>query len=129
MRVRWQSFSFDVSGDWSAIEDPECLSLTLSEEGALQASSAVKQAGDVTDVDLLFKAEERSAWGQAMPAQCGEFEGISYEYESEGTAWRRWFLRKGRLLLFVTYNGTPAAAARERVAVLEVLSTARMERR
>jgi hypothetical protein len=127
MRVGWQSWSLEVSDEWSVTDHPECLSLTLSDEAALQVSSARKQDGVVAEQDLLFQEEERELWGKWKPVQCGEFDGIVYEYSQEAIVWRRWFLRNGPILLFVTYNGTPEAAKREGAAVSTVLNTARAE--
>lgn len=127
MRVGWQSWSLKVSDGWSVTDHPECLSLTLSDEGALQVSSARKYDGVVKEQDFLYQEEERKIWGDSKPVQCGEFDGIIYEYTQEAIAWRRWFLRNGPILLFVTYNGTPEAAKREVAAVSIVLATARAE--
>lgn len=127
MRIGWQSWSLEVSDEWSVTEDPECLSLTLSDEGALQISSARKHDGFVTPHDLLICQEERQLWGGWRPVQCGEFDGIAYDYTQDQIAWRRWFLRSGPILLFVTYNGTPDAAEREGEAVSIALESARME--
>lgn len=127
MRVGWQSWSLEVSDEWSVTDHPECLSLTLSDEGALQVSSARKQDGFVEEQDLLFPEEERESWGKWKPVHCGEFDGIVYEYTQEEIVWRRWFLRNGPVLLFVTYNGTADAAKREAAAVSIVLNTVRPE--
>lgn len=127
MRVGWQSWSFEVPDEWSVTHHSDCLSLTLADGGALQASSARKKDGFVTEQDLLFSEEERETWGEWKPVRCGEFNGILYEYRDEGIVWRRWYLRNGSLLLFVTYNGTLDADERERAAVRGILDTARAE--
>ena len=127
MRAGWPGWSVEVSNKWSITDHAECLTLEWSEDGALQLSSARKRIGEVSENDLFFSMEDRLAWGSYSPVICGEFEGIIYEYELEGAAWRRWFLRNGATLLFVTYNGTPEAAVQERSAVEAVISTARSE--
>ncbi len=101
--------------------------MTLSDESALQASSARKQHGNVTDEDLLYPAQEREPWGQCVTSEYGDFKGIGYEYIDNGVLWRRWFLRNGSVLLYVTYNAPPAVAVKERGAVQRVLATARAE--
>lgn len=127
MRVGWPSWSLDVSDEWSVTKHEECLSLALSDGGALQASSARKEQGAVTQRDLLWSEAERASWGEWKPVRCGEFTGIFYEYVQEAAVWRRWYLRSGPVLLFITYNGTFEAAAREWEPVLSILSTARLE--
>ena len=127
MRVGWSTWSLEVSEEWSVTDHPECLTLEISDQSALQASSSRKQNGLVTEEDLFFSAEKRKAWGSWQPASCGEFEGIVYEYTEGERVWRRWFLRRGKTLLFVTYNGSSAATEQERFAVDQVLSTVRAE--
>jgi hypothetical protein len=127
MRVGSSSWSLEVSQDWRVTDHPECLTLELSDQGALQVSAAHKKVGLVTDEDLLSFEEGRDAWGHWQPAKCGDFTGIGYEYRDGEEVWQRWFLKWGRTLLFVTYNGTPSALEQERAAVDQVLSTARAE--
>jgi len=90
-------------------------------------SSAHKQTGLVAEEDLFFSEGQRQTWGPWQRAIFGEFEGIAYEYTEGKVTWRRWFLRWGQILLFVTYNGTAEAAERERTAVEQLLSTVRPE--
>lgn len=127
MRVGWPGWSLEVSDSWSITDDEECLTLELSDQGALQASSARKRDGVVTEDELFFSKVEREGWGPARRTRCGEFDGIVYEYTSDDGAWCRWFLKNGATLLFVTYNGTAEAAQAERDAVMTVLNTARVE--
>jgi len=128
MRIGWEGWSVDIDHAWTITDHPECLTLELSSEGALQLSSAQKTSGDITDADLQeFVAEQEEDWGSAVPAQCGEFSGVRVSYSEDGNLWSRWFLRKGATLLFATYNGTPTAAAREVELVVQVLSSARAE--
>ena len=127
MRIRRSTWSVDVSDEWSVTDHPECLTLEISEHGALQLSSAQKQVGLVTEEDIFFSEEQRQAWGPWQPAACGEFSGIFYEYREDESIWQRWFLRWGQTLLFITYNGTSAATERERSAIERVLNSVRTE--
>ena len=128
MRVGSASWSIDVSSEWSVTDHPECLTLEASDQGALQVSSAHKQAGPVVEEDLLLFADQHDSWGKSEPASCGAFDGVVFEYIEGGSSWRRWFLKQGQTLLFITYNGTLQAAEREHAAVDHVLSTIRAER-
>lgn len=127
MRVGWDGWSFEVSDAWEMTDHPECLTLELSQEAALQASSAYKSAGGVTDHDLLEFAERNPEWGDARGVQCGEFTGFAFDYVDEDDAWLRCFLRNGGVLLFITYTGTPAAKKREASEVQKVLESLRAE--
>lgn len=127
MRVGQSSWSVETSDEWSFTDHPECLTLELSDQGALQLSSARKQKGLVTEADLFFSNGQRHTWGPWRATTCGDFEGIEYGYSEGEFTWRRWFLRWGQTLLFVTYNGTSEAAEQERSAVDQVLSTVRAE--
>lgn len=126
MRVGSSTWSIEP-GQWAVTDHPECLTLELSGDGALQLSAALKQAGLVTHDELFFSIGQREAWGACRPAVCGDFEGIEYEYLDGNDVWRRWFLRWGQTLLFVTYNGSPQAAYLERPAIGEVLGSLRAE--
>jgi hypothetical protein len=127
MRVGSSSWSLEVSKDWRVTDHPECLTLELSDHGALQVSAAHKQVGLVTDQDLLSFDERHGTWGHWQPASCGDFNGIVYEYTDGEGVWLRWFLKWGQTFLFVTYNGTSTALEEERAAIDQVLSTARAE--
>jgi hypothetical protein len=127
MRVGYSSWSIDPLDTWSVTQHPECLTLEMSEEGALQFSSALKGSGDVTQQDLLFSEEERVAWGDPADVAFGQFSGIVYEYVESDSTWTRWFLRNASTLLFVTYNGSPSVAERERPEVERVLSSLQVE--
>ena len=125
MRVGWNSWSVDVSDEWTVTDHPECLTLELYNEAALQFSSARKGSGDVTDEDLQGFVKEN--WGSILQARCGEFKGLVVHYTEDGSEWWRWFLRNKNTVLFVTYNGGPEAVESELTAVLGVLATAKPE--
>lgn len=114
---------------WSVTEHPECLTLELSDEAALQLSSAQKKSGEVTEQDLFFSNDNRGSWGTHLNITLGQFTGIVYEYQEEETTWIRWFLRNASTLLFVTYNGTKQALREERTEVNQVLGSLRAEAR
>lgn len=127
MRVGYPSWSIEAPDSWRVTEHPECLTLELSDEAALQLSSAQKKSGEVTEQDLFFSKDNRGGWGKHRNTELGEFIGIVYEYQEDETTWIRWFLRNASTLLFVTYNGTKQAANNERAEVNQILSTLRVE--
>jgi hypothetical protein len=92
--------------------------------GALQLSSATKTAGAVTWDDIREMADDHPEhWGEALPATCGEFSGVQYEYEEDDAHWRRWYVGNGRTLVLITYNADPDNALRQRSSVDSVLTT------
>jgi hypothetical protein len=125
MRVGYESWSVEVSESWLVTEHPECLTLELSKDAALQLSSAVKTSGAVEEEDLLLFASEnqQESWGEPRKTLLGEFAGIIYEYKEEETAWIRCYLRNASTLLFVTYNGEAQVAQEERAEVQKVLAS------
>jgi hypothetical protein len=90
---------------WQGRPDPECESIGRPDgAGALQISAATKD-GEVTDEDLLdFAREQVIAGATQRPVEMGPFLGIALTYVLNKSHWRRWFLRHGRVALFVTYN-------------------------
>jgi len=128
MRIGWSGWSVEVSDEWTVTDHPECLTLELSGEAALQLSSARKKSGYVTDAELRdIVAEHDENWGLTKPTWCGEFRGLVVNYTKDGDCWSRWFLRNGATLLFATYNGPPEVAMRESSAILQLLSSAKAD--
>jgi hypothetical protein len=128
MRIGWAGWSVEVGDEWTVSDDPECLTLTLSSDGALQLSSAKKRSSDVTEADLRsFLAGYEEAWGVATRTQCGDFDALLCSYTEGEIHWLRWFARHQRTVLFATYNGTREATLRETEHVFAVLATARPE--
>jgi hypothetical protein len=106
MRVGRGNWTLDVSEVWAVADDPECLTLSLAQRGALQFTSAVKKSGHVDHVELHDVAERLNrGWGIPVAVSHGDFSGLLYSYwDNDSVIWMRWFLGHGRTLLFVTYN-------------------------
>ena len=127
-RVGCPSWSLELPSNWRATEHPECLTLELSDEGALQLSSARKKDGNVSYEDILGYAESQNhGWGASIDVTCGEFTGLVYRYREDKQQWNRWFLRNGHTLLLVTYNASQRGQLLEYAAVEKILSTLRAE--
>ncbi|WP_242165641.1 hypothetical protein [Lysobacter sp. M15] len=129
MRLGWSGWSMDVPEIWTVTDDPECLTLELTEHGALQASSATKSSGAVSAEELYeFADGQEEDWGTPVPVTYGDFQGLVCAYEQGGFIWRRWFLSNGSTIVFVTYNGIPQVAQHELTAAETILSSLRVER-
>ena len=114
MRVSQGSWSIEKHPSWAATEHPECLTLTLSDEGgALQLSSARKSEGSVTPADIQWCIEQLPAGSAPTTVTLGEFSGANVVGDIDGTYWSWWILGCGLVLLRVSYNGPPLAKAIE----------------
>jgi hypothetical protein len=119
----------DVPEIWTVTDDPECLTLELTEYGALQVSSAKKASSAVSAEELYeFADGQDEDWGNPKPVTCGDFHGLVCAYVQDGFIWRRWFLSNGSTIVFVTYNGTPQVAQHELIAAETILGSLRVER-
>ena len=113
---------------WSAKDDPECLSITKSEEGALQLSAAVKSAGVATMEELReFCGSSVPKNAEIVEASMGSFHGFVAGYKEDDTYWQKLWLANGGLLVFVTYNGTKNAWQAEKAEVMTMLASLRLK--
>jgi hypothetical protein len=120
----------EVGDSWAVVDHPECLTLTRSEEGALQFSSAEKKSGQVDHADIrhVVGRLDSRGWGDPAGVVLGEFSGLVYSYaDSEGVTWRRWFLGRGATLLLVTYNTRKAIPAADEKLINDTLHTLRAQ--
>jgi hypothetical protein len=128
MRVGTAWWSLEPRAGWSAADDPECLTLTRSDQGAFQLSAARRPEGAAELAELRHAAErERDLMGSPFPVVVGGFHGFSVSYSRDGVFWRRWWLARGRLWIFATYNGAPSARVLEEPEVEGMLATLRAE--
>jgi len=128
MRVGTSWWSLEPEPGWSAVDAPECLTLTKSDLGAFQISAARKAEAPATLEELRRAAERQSdVMGNPFPAVFGGFRGYSVSYTSEGSFWRRYWLARDRLWIFATYNGSPDVRSSEEPEVEKMLASLRAE--
>lgn len=110
---------------WSVTEHPECLTLTCSEDGAFQLSAAVKTHGVVLPGEVEAQSRKGTPeTSKPVPFDAGEFSGFTAGYESDETHWQWFWVAHANVLVFATYNGSPASwriAQREVCAMLATL--------
>ena len=118
-----------VAPGWSAKQDDECLTLVKSDEGALQVSSATKKCGLISQEEIRDFYEPRvvERGSTLQEYSTGAFLGFTASSLRNGCHWQEYWLAQGSLLLFVTYNGTPAAWRAEGNAVKEMLTSLRIQ--
>jgi len=104
---RSQSWAVDVPPPWTAHDVEHCIEITRPEgTGALHISAARKQS-PVADPDLRAFAEEEVPSGTSLEsASAGDFVGVRAEYVDwrDSRFWKKWWLRSGSLMLYVTYT-------------------------
>jgi hypothetical protein len=111
---------------WHATEHPECLTLTRSGSGAFQLSAAVKTNGAILSHEVEAQSREGTPQGaESIPFNTGEFSGFTAGYEEADTHWQRFWLARGNVLVFATYNGLHAAWLSEQPDVYAMLATLR----
>jgi hypothetical protein len=113
-----------VPTGWVARNDPKCATFTRpGGPGALQVSAARKD-GEVTDDDLNdFASEHLGNGAKTKPVTLGDFTGFTFQYRDDENYWRQWFVRRGPLAVFLTYNCPVASYAEESAAVEAIITT------
>ncbi len=122
----WQ---ISVPAPWKAQEYEECVEITQTEGvGTLHISSARKQAGLVSDTELISQTRENSPEGaETERVKCGDFAGYAVEYVdwNDGFYWKKWFVACRKILLFVSYNCNRSDEDLESASVSVLLSSLR----
>jgi uncharacterized membrane protein YgcG len=128
MQAGWGNWVLDASTEWKLVHHPECLTLELLDRGALQFSSATRRSGRVDHAELQrVAARLNDGWGSAEAVMCGDFSGLLFSYvDNEGINWRRWFLGRGSILLFVTYTAKTLISTADEQLIQSTLDTLRV---
>jgi hypothetical protein len=133
MRSTFQSHSWQISvpRPWLARDCKDCAEFTQPEgAGALHISGALKQHGDVSEDETRAQLEQDCPEDADIErVQFGDFSGYSGEYVdwNESVYWKKWFVRCGRVLLFITYNCKRGDEELEMAQICQILSS--LERR
>jgi len=114
VRYTHDTWSIDLSNNWIAEETDECMAFYNPDGvGVIQISTYLKEAGDVTDEDLLEFAEVINPDTADLPY----LKGIHEASDDNGDVFLNWWLRSGPQLFYVTYickNGDELIEAEER---------------
>jgi hypothetical protein len=96
----------DLPPDWCWQVDDSCVTFArTSEDGILQVSAARKDYGLVSDDELKGFASQRIAPNIPLESvRVGAFLGLTTRYRKDHRMWQEWWLRSGRLVIYVTYN-------------------------
>jgi hypothetical protein len=99
-------WSIELLQGWCAEREDCCTSIS-SEKGAgvLQVSAYHHDGEPVSETDLAEFSEGDYPEGVSLiDHRFGAFTGLHVSFSENGMYWRKWWLRKDSLLLFVTYN-------------------------
>ena len=112
---------------WKAQDCEHCVEFTQPEgAGALHISGARKKDGDVLDEETRAQLQQNCpADIDVEPVRFGDFIGYGGEYVdwNDGDFWKKWFVRSGRVLLFITYYCKRGDEESEMAQVLQILSS------
>jgi hypothetical protein len=126
MVARYESawWKAKIPRDWDTNEDEICVTFkSQTTSGAVQVSAASKGTDQVSDADLKEFAGQRIANKRINAVKTPRFEGIHVEYLLEDTFWREWWLRAGRLMVYVTYNIEKKSRDVERATIDEFINS------
>ena len=129
MRSTFQSplWQISVPRPWRAEDCEHCVEITQPEgAGALHISGALKQDGDVLDDETRAQLQQDCPTDTEFErVRFGDFSGYGGDYVdwSESAYWKKWFLRSGRVLLFITYNCKRGDEELEMAQVGQILSS------
>ncbi|MGB6689053.1 MAG: hypothetical protein WBE76_14560 [Terracidiphilus sp.] len=99
-------WSIDLPPEWGVREDEECTTFTsTSSPGVLQVSAVRKPNGAVTLQDLQeFASGSPNEVESLVSTELGAISGVTCESVQNGKHWKKWWLRKGPILVFLTFN-------------------------
>jgi len=112
---------------WSFRNDEECVTFSGDPDlGALQLS--VREKEDVVDNEDLraFAADRADAASPLQPVAIDSLVGFYAQTVTDDILWREWWLRAGRIMVYITYNVEAEVAEREGDIVDAMISTLRL---
>jgi hypothetical protein len=120
----WQ---ISVPPPWKALPCEDWVEFTQPEgTGALHISGARKKKGEVRDDELRAQLHKDAPEDLEMePVRFADFVGYGADYVDWNASvfWRKWFVRSGRVMLFITYNCKRGEEEFEMTQVCEILSS------
>ena len=73
--------------------------------GALQISAYIKTDGAITEKEILERTElDENKHSHLLQSEWGQFHGYHLIFREGDTFWKNWWLAKGNVFLFITYN-------------------------
>ena len=76
---------------------------------------------------LELSASTREEGHSAADIKVGNYAGLFFCYEEEGTAWREWYLAADNCLFFVSYDVPAGQEAAELAEVEQIVATLQLQ--
>jgi hypothetical protein len=101
-------WSAELPEGWLGSAEEDCATFFSQSDGAagaIQVSSTRKTIGDVTYAELReFATKRLPAEAHLEPFLSTELSGYTAIFCEEQTAWQMWWIARGSVLIYVTYN-------------------------
>lgn len=121
-------WSLELADGWVGEHQDDCHSLSHPEGFGTLSLSAFEHSGPADD-ELLqhLAAEHLEAGAPSEPVRCGPFRGFALSYGADDGFWSEWYLRAGRVVLFVSYTCAPEHEALDDEVIEGMLGSLRCE--
>ena len=114
-------WSVDLPRGWEIEQEEECTTFYKNEGvGALQISAYRNETREVTDEDLTEFGEFAKRGFETQRVRTKALTRLKTSNSTDNDYWEHWYLRAGRLLVYVTYN---CASEHQGIEHLEVYET------
>ena len=115
----------ELPPEWHASQDDDVIVITDEDEvSVIEISTLCREDRDVNDSDLdAFSADLQSDGLTGKDVSLGTFSGVCFNYQDQGSVVREWYLRQGRLFVYITCSCLDEHAGMDDSAVDEILST------
>ena len=98
-------WNITLPDDWNAEDEEDYVSLYHPDGVGALLISTFEHEQVVTDDDLEeFAADHIDSDVESEEVECGDFTGFSFCYAVENEYLCEWYLKSGKLMLFITYS-------------------------
>ena len=101
-----QNWQIDLPESWiGEFDDDIHLIYDPDGVGAIQISAYIKPGGKITEDELLERTGlDEKSYRHLSKNDWGHFHGYQLVYREDEIFWRKWWLMKDNLFIFITYN-------------------------
>ena len=113
--------------DWVLCNEEDCVTFSGTPDlGALQMSAREKETAVDNDDLREFATQRVDSSSRLHPVVVGSLVGYYAQSLQDETLWREWWLRSGRVMVYITYNVEESSAGNEDDILEDMLSTLRL---
>lgn len=123
--VQTEWWCLELPDEWSADMEDDCVTISDCDSvGSIDITVVRKDSGNVSEEELRdFSSDLLDAGERPNEVVVNEASGLLFAYDEEGHAWREWYLRKGPVLVYITYNSELENKGLDDAIVDEILGT------